>query len=827
MPIATKTDNPGFLTDAELKRMFCVRLGELESLVETVRENTGGSNQHAVVIGRRGSGKTTLLLRLALEIRSDAELSSRLHPIVFAEESHRIRTCGQFWLECLSTLARQIPRRDGEAGLRRTLEELWKEGDDRLLRERCLGALLDFADQEGKRLVLAVENLDMMFSEMMDPDAGWCLRKTLQTEPRIMMIGSATSRFDEIDRPDLALYDLFRVLHLRPLTRGESVALCENVAGRPLEDGAARRLEILTGGNPRFLAVMARFGAARSFRALMSDLRELVDELTAYFKGQEETLPAEERRVYLALAELWRPATAREVAERARTETSKCSAHLRRLIGRGVVLEAGGTSRRKQYYVSERLYNIYHLLRRSRGTDRLVGALVDFMDAYYSAPEFEELVDRMVEEEATAGPATRLIYRAAFEQMNRTPIAAWRLVRQHPEHVSDDVKEDTEDASALLNRGVEECAGGDFAAGLRTLDNLLHEFRPHDAATVRDVVAKALVNKGNALTRMERHGEALTALEELLERFQSTNSPELRVVLASALVNKAVCLKALGRTREALAVSDELDRRFGEAGSPDEADAVAMGMFNHANILRESGRTDEELDAYDALLRRFGSSESAAVLAHVAAGQVNKAIGLFRLQRWEESIAVCENLLERFGEPASGGLLESMGKAMIVKSAVLSLQGRIPEQLAACDELLSRLDRYEARVSSGEATDHEHATVPSWRLQAHEIRVYARIKDGDVSAAHSDMHAILANLPGLEEVPARTVTCLLASGLALGLDEMASLIRASPSANRLAPLTTAFELEMGLEPRVANETLEVAKDIQGDLRRLRKRLGVG
>ena len=71
MAIATKSYNPGFLTDEELRAMFCVRIGEFESLLETLRENTGESNQHAIVVGSRGSGKTTLLLRLALETRSD------------------------------------------------------------------------------------------------------------------------------------------------------------------------------------------------------------------------------------------------------------------------------------------------------------------------------------------------------------------------------------------------------------------------------------------------------------------------------------------------------------------------------------------------------------------------------------------------------------------------------------------------------------------------------------------------------------------------------------------------------------------------------------
>ncbi len=393
MAIATKSYNPGFLTDDELREMFCVRVGEFESLLETLRENTGESNQHAIVVGPRGSGKTTLLLRVALEVRSDPDLSSRLYPIVFAEESYPVGTCGEFWLECLSRLARQEPHRPGEPDLRRAVEDVRGERDDRVLRERSLGALIHFAERKGKRLVLHVENLNMLFSDMMNPDAGWCLRKTLQTEPRIMMIGSATSRFGEIDRPDRALYDFFRVLALHELDGEESAALCETVSGQRLEDGVVRRLQILTGGSPRLLAIAARIGATRSFRSLHSDLLDLVDEHTAYFKSHLESLPPQERRVYLALAELWKPATAREVGDRARMETSKCSAQLRRLMGRGVVREEGGTKRRKLYYVSERLCNIFYLLRRSRGTDSPVGALVRFMDAYYSRSEPTGMVD--------------------------------------------------------------------------------------------------------------------------------------------------------------------------------------------------------------------------------------------------------------------------------------------------------------------------------------------------------------------------------------------------------------------------------------------------
>ena len=63
-----------------------------------------------------------------------------------------------------------------------------------------------------------------------------------------------------------------------------------------------RSLQILTGGSPRLLAIIARFGASMSFEDLMSDLLNLVDDHTEYFRSQLESLPHQQRRVFLALA---------------------------------------------------------------------------------------------------------------------------------------------------------------------------------------------------------------------------------------------------------------------------------------------------------------------------------------------------------------------------------------------------------------------------------------------------------------------------------------------------------------------------------------------
>ena len=391
----TRKFNPGFLTEDELVASYCVRTTEFELLLEALRECTGSSNQHQLVIGPRGSGKTSLLLRVAVEVGRDVPLAARFLPIVFAEESYEVATAGEFWLECLTNLAAQAPRGEDAPDLNRTVAELRTIRDDQALSDRCLGALLDFADREDKRLVLIVENLNMLFGDMADPDAGWRLRKVLQTEWRIIVFASATSRFDEIDNPDRALYDLFRVRTLRPLDTSQCAVLWETVSGRCPAPKAVRALEILTGGSPRLISIVASFGAGSSFRDLMAYLLDLVDDHTEYFKGHLESLPPQERRVYLALAALWKPATTREIADQARLGTSPCSAQLARLEGRGVVRVAGGTARRKQYYLTERLYNIYYLLRRRRGPDQFVEGLIHFMEACYSPGELKDISARM------------------------------------------------------------------------------------------------------------------------------------------------------------------------------------------------------------------------------------------------------------------------------------------------------------------------------------------------------------------------------------------------------------------------------------------------
>ena len=740
--MAARKYNPGFLSVDDLVATFCVRTAEYESLIEALRECSGSANTHQIVIGPRGSGKTSLLLRVAAEVVRDADLSVRFFPIVFAEESYEVSTAGEFWLECLSRLAGQAPRREGGVDLQCTFEGLRAIRDDRTLEDRCLGVLQDFADREDKRLVLIVENLNMLFRDMGDDDAGWRLRKVLQTEPRIVLLASATSRFDQMDDPKKALYELFRVIRLQPLDTEGCATLWQTVSGQARAPGTIDALRILTGGSPRLLTIVARFGANLSFRELMADLLDLVDDHTEYFKSHLDALPAQERKVYLALADLWKPANTREIAERARLGTSQCSAQLARLVDRGAVEVSGGSARRKLYYLTERLYNIYYLMRRARGPAPLIDALIRFMEAYYSTDELREVGARMAREALGSRGGALAIYRMAFERLvglssldahreellslaspalayapsefSAVPpppsaarelsrnalalakggrlqdaVAAWdEVVRRFGE--SDAPADFQQVSMALINKSEALSRLGSAEEALAVLDDVVRQSGADNGEGHPLAVATALGKKGGMLSAMDRHTEALAAWNEVTRRFGTSRVPALDPQVSSALVGTAVALNALNRHGEALEACDEVLERAGRSASPGVHSGVAVAMVVRGHALMALNRVDEAIRAWGAVVDRFGRSDSLSIVEQVASALANIGTALVRLGRLEEALTALEGVVQSYKGSDAPILREVVARCFVNRGNVLAALKRDREALSSWEEAIRR-----------------------------------------------------------------------------------------------------------------------------------------
>ena len=246
--------NPGMLqSDDEVREQFVVRQHKLAIVLEVLRGNIEASScQHVLVVAPRGRGKTMLLARVAAELHTDAVLSEHLLPVRFMEESQEVFNLADFWLETLFHLARESAAYNPELAreVRETHADLIVRWNEETLGERALAAVLRAADRLGKQLVLMVENLQAL-CDTVDDDFGWKLREVLQSEPQIMLLATATSRFKgltsrfkELDDARQPFFELFRTVELEPLSTEECRELWQVISGDTVSKREMRPLEI-------------------------------------------------------------------------------------------------------------------------------------------------------------------------------------------------------------------------------------------------------------------------------------------------------------------------------------------------------------------------------------------------------------------------------------------------------------------------------------------------------------------------------------------------------------------------------------------------------
>ncbi len=419
--------NPGtFQSDEEVIEQFVVRKHELDIVLEVLRGNIDSpSCQHVLVIAPRGRGKTMLLARVAAELRTDHEFSRHLFPVRFTEESHEIFNLADFWLDTLFHLARESAKHDPDLArrLRETHTNLAARWHEETLADRVRAAVLETADRLGKKLVLMVENLQALCGNV-DKHFGWKLRGSLQSEPQIMLLATATSRFEGLDDAEQPFFELFRIVALEPLATEECRRLWQVVSGDAVSEREIRPLEILTGGSPRLLVIVAEFARHHSLHQLMEELVELIDDHTEYFRGHLEVLAKGERRVYISVIDLWQPSGTGEVAARARMDVRAVSTLLGRLVERGAVI-AEGSGKKRRYAAAERLYSIYYKLRRERDEAAVVENLIRFMVAFYGTGELYQMSGRQTSETAKSQVVREEIERPATMDAFRSAYAAF------------------------------------------------------------------------------------------------------------------------------------------------------------------------------------------------------------------------------------------------------------------------------------------------------------------------------------------------------------------------------------------------------------------
>jgi len=718
--------NPGtFQSDDEIISQFVVRQRELGLVLEVLRSNVDSpSCQHVLIVAPRGRGKTMLLARVGAELRASEALAERLFPVRFMEESQEIHTLADFWLEALFHIAHGNTASNPELfrELRATHADLTAQWRDSNIEERARAAVLSAADRMGRKLVFMVENFQALCEDV-DEHFGWGLRQTLQSEPQVMLMATATGRFTGLDDARQPFFEMFRIIDLEPLDTAECRRLWNMVSGDNRKSREIRPLRILTGGSPRLIIIVATFARHRSLRQLLEDLVRLVDDHTEYFRSHLEVFATMERRVYLAIIDLWRSSSASEIAARARMDVRKASVLIGRLVHRGAVL-VEGTGRRRKYVAAEGLYSIYYKLRRERDEAELVRNFIRFMRAFYGHAEIATMVDRWRLEAAQSLAIREGLDRALAERFDAND----RADSQMPEasHADDIPDLKLQAAKALVSKGVAHDQRGEHEAAVAAYDDLVARFREADTPEFDVLVAKAMFRKGVTEGRRGDREAALAAYDGLVTRFGDSRAPELRLGVAKALFNKGVVHDQRGEHDAALDAYHDLVVRFGDSAAPELREGVARALFNKGITYGQRGEYEAELATYDDLVARFGNSDAPELVVKVVQALFNEAIVHDQRGEHDAELAAYDNLVARFGDSDIAEVQEGVAKALFNKGITHAERGEYQSAMATYDDLVARFsDRDTAELQEGVAKALLSKGVAHGQCGEHEAAVAA------------------------------------------------------------------------------------------------------
>lgn len=797
--------NPGiFQTDQEIMEQFVVRRRELNTVLEVIRGNVESpSCQHTLIVGPRGRGKTMLLARVAAELRTDPHLKETLLPVRFMEESLEVFDIGDFWLEALFHLARECARSDLEVSeeIEATRHELASRARGEDIARHARASVLDASDRLGKKLVLMVENLQDL-SDDVGEDFGWQLREALQSEPRIILLGSATSRFAALDDTREPFFELFRILPLNPLNTAECGRLWRVISGERRTDRQMRPLEIFTGGSPRLLVLLAEFGRHRSTPQLLEDMVGLIDDHTEYFRGHLEALAKTERRVYLALADLWRPSTTSEIADRARLGVRKVSSLLGRLRKRGAVT-VEGQGRNRLYAVAERLYCIYYKLRHQRDDAAVVRGVIRFMATFYEPREAAALLGTLLSNvefhDAFFGGDAEIDLAGIAPGM----AAATRRELAQRSETSGNGDGHERVASELLDVGSKFGQSGQLARSIEYSDEVILYFASSPEPRIQSTVAKAILNKGLAKQGAGLVNEALSLFSEVPRLFADLPFPDVEECLSTALLQSGYLHAELRQPEEAIAAYDEAIDRFGTSQLANVRLRVAMCLLNKGATLVTDDPSAAQA-AWGELVERFIDDHNPEIEKHVAAGLVMTAGAAVLADDGERAIKACNVVVERYGESGDERVQRKVAGALEMKAQAQNRMRRPQEALATCRLLVEKFGGMEG----------DEGVAVSWRAKG--IEAMAHVQQRNEAAALRAFKIIYNRLDDANPAMLRRFVWDLIDLVACGArpgpfaDVLDSVTEESEG---LIPLLAALRKLSGSPMRIPEEVSLVADDV--------------
>ena len=230
---------------------------------------------------------------------------------------------------------------------------------------------------------------------------------------------------------------------------------------------------------------------------------------------------------------------------------------------------------------------------------------------------------------------------------------------------------------------------GEHAAAIAAYDEVIERFGGSDAPDLQELVALAMVSKGDGRVELGEHAAAIAAYDEVIERFGGSDIPDLQVPVAWALIDKGDTQRQRGEYAAAIAAYNEVIERFGGSDAPDLQTLVARAMVDKGDTQRQRGEHAAAIAAYDEVIERFGGSDTPELQEPIAWALVNKGMEQTKIGRAEDALHTCEDLEQRLGTLTGNKKIEFAWRAMWVRTKALLAQEK---PRAAMEALRSAYD---------------------------------------------------------------------------------------------------------------------------------------
>ncbi|MBN2444027.1 MAG: tetratricopeptide repeat protein [Spirochaetales bacterium] len=377
-------------------------------------KNESLTNQSWIITGPRGAGKSHLLTKLYKDIKADEKLSNLWIPLIFPEELYGVHSLFRLLVKVIDELFRQnddmvlLSKKKVEfAKLKRadfsgTFKQRKSQQHD--ASKKLFKFLMQLRKEMGKKFILLLENLQMLFTEQLTNDELQFLRSVMQEHPEgFIIIGTALSVVNQIEVYGNPFYHFFKIRRIDQLSQ-EGMVQFISLAASYYDDTSLHgkikenrpyiyTFRLLTGGNPRLILLL--YELLRDTSCLSTELiLEKIMDLTPYFK--DRTLEASpQKRIILEALAFGPPAqTATEIADYLGEDAGSIMEQLKRLKTEGWIngihLEGEGIRKKEVFYsLRDYFYRVWYKMR-SGGIDEAdVFCMAELVTVLYKKEEIE------------------------------------------------------------------------------------------------------------------------------------------------------------------------------------------------------------------------------------------------------------------------------------------------------------------------------------------------------------------------------------------------------------------------------------------------------